>query len=102
MTAKALCTSFSMRWIRLDNLDGVGLGMNNLRALAALVPLGGGALSMAAAFVCDLVLRAGASAETCIGADDAMLRLRLTTGLGLTGNCSDVGTTLGAGTCGHG
>ena len=102
MTANALCTSFSRRWIRRDNLDGLGLGMSDLRALAALVPLDGGALSMASAFVCDLVLRAGASADTCIGADDAMRRLRLTTGLGLTGNFADEGTTLGAGAGGHG
>ncbi len=101
MTANALCTSFSSRRTRLCKREGEGFGMRDLRALAALVPLDGGALSVLAARVCDLVLRAGASGETCTGPDDAMRRRRLTIGFGLTGNCADVGTTLGAGAGEH-
>ena len=45
----------------------VGLDMSNSLDFAALVLAAGGALSCAAALVCDLVLRAGAVGGMCAG-----------------------------------
>ena len=63
----------------------VGLDTSDSLAFAALVLASGGALSCAAALVCDLVLRAGAVGGTCAGVD-RMRRLRLVTGIDVVGN----------------
>ena len=63
----------------------IGLGMNDSLIFATLVLAAGGALSCAAALVCDLVLRAGAVGGTYAGAD-RMRCLSLITGIDLVGN----------------
>ena len=63
----------------------VGLDTSDSLAFAALVLAAGGALSCAAALVCDLVLRAGAVGGMCAGVD-RMRRLRLVTGIDAVGN----------------
>ena len=73
-----------------------GLEMSDCLAVAALVLADGGAFSVAAALVCDRVLRAGA-VGTVVAGVDTMRRLRLITGIEVGGNCAVVGTTLGVG-----
>ena len=85
MTANALCTSFSIRLSHRLRRRMVGLDTSDSLAFAALVLAAGGALSCAAALVCDLVLRAGAVGGTYAGAD-RMHRLRLITSIDLVGN----------------
>ena len=61
MTARARCTSWSTRCIRLDR-RGTGLGMHDTRWERVFVA--GGAISLALAVVCERVLRAGAESGT--------------------------------------
>ena len=72
----------------------VGLEMSDCLAVAALVLADGGAFNVAAALVCDRVLRAGAVGRAVAGVD-TMRCLCLIIGIDVGGNCAVVGTTLG-------
>ena len=78
-------SSFSIRLSRQLRRRMVGLDASHSLSFAALVLAAGGALSCAAALVCDLVLRAGAVGGTGAGVD-SMRRFRLVTSIDVVGN----------------